>query len=48
MVVARVYKNKNYFESQDLEKFKREIKYNDIEDYLFYGDVVSLYPTANC
>ncbi len=45
---GRVYKNKSYFESKDLEKFKRgELKYNDIEDYLFYGDVVSLvYPMA--
>ena len=44
---GRVFKNKSYFESEDLEKFKRgELKYNDIEDYLFYGDVVSLYPTA--
>jgi hypothetical protein len=44
---GRVYKNKSYFESKDLEKFKRgELKYNDIEDYLFYGDIVSLYPTA--
>ena len=44
---GRTYKNKSYFESSDLKGFKNgDIKYSDVDDYLYYGDVVSLYPTA--
>jgi hypothetical protein len=44
---ARCYKNKNRFRSSQYENIiNGEIKYDDIDDYIFDADVVSLYPTA--
>jgi len=44
---ARCYKNKNRFISTQYDKIiSKEIKYDDIDDYIFDADVVSLYPTA--
>jgi hypothetical protein len=44
---GRTYKNKSYFESRELKGFQNgDLKYSDIDDYLLYGDVVSLYPSA--
>jgi len=44
---ARCYKNKNRFISSQYEKaVNGEISYDDIDDYIFDADVVSLYPTA--
>ena len=44
---ARCYKNKNRFTSTQYEKvINNEIKFEDIDDYIFDADVVSLYPTA--
>ena len=44
---ARCYKNKNRFTSTQYDKvINNELKFEDIDDYIFDADVVSLYPTA--
>ena len=44
---ARCYKNKNRFESSEYEKIiNGDLAFDDIKDYIFDADVVSLYPTA--
>ncbi len=44
---ARCYKNKNRFTSTQFEKvIDGSISYDEITDYIFDADVVSLYPTA--
>jgi DNA polymerase type B, organellar and viral len=44
---GRCYKNKNRFTSSQLtDIFTKKIKYNQVYDYIFDADVVSLYPTA--
>ena len=44
---ARCYKNKNRFTSTQYDKvINKEMKFEDVDDYIFDADVVSLYPTA--
>ena len=44
---ARCYKNKNRFTSSEYDQvINKELKYENITDYIFDADVVSLYPTA--
>ena len=44
---GRCYKNANRFESKQYQEIKEgKVKYEDIDDYVFDADVVSLYPTA--
>ena len=44
---ARCYKNKNRFTSKQYDDIiNGNISYDDINDYIFDADVVSLYPTA--
>ena len=44
---ARCYKNKNRFTSNEYEKvMSGELFYENVFDYIFDADVVSLYPTA--
>jgi hypothetical protein len=44
---GRCYKNKNRFLSKQYRKYKKGlISYDEIVDYIFDADVVSLYPTA--
>jgi hypothetical protein len=44
---ARCYKNKNRFKSTQYDaSIRGELNYEQIDDYIFDADVVSLYPTA--